>query len=203
MAQPRRAGPTPGARERRPGVFRDLRWIRSLSEPIPELCQAFPGLGAVTLYCRQDKSHVEGRACMVACRARSPGVTPEETMVRRARLSPQTEGGPLVTLMDRNVAHPRTHSYSSHTLGANNAPSHGRRRAAPWTGVCGGWGWRSPSRTGCSVPAHPMCPPPSIKCPRRCMIHEPGAGPEGSSSITGPSVPLRPCPAGELQASTL
>lgn len=71
---------------------------------------------------------------MVACHAHSPGVTPEETMVRRARLSPQTEGGPLVTLMDRNVAHPRTHSCSSHTLGANNAPSHGRGRAPPWTG---------------------------------------------------------------------
>lgn len=56
---------------------------------------------------------------MVVCHAHSLGVTPEETM-GTVHLSPQTEGGPLVTLMDRNVAHPRTRSYSSRTLGANN-----------------------------------------------------------------------------------
>lgn len=103
------------------GVFRDLRWIRSLSEPIPELFQAFPGLGAVALYCLHCCTLViiaHGGACMYGGvpRALPRGdARGNDGAQGTVHLSSQTEGGSLVTLMDRNVARPRTHSYSSHT----------------------------------------------------------------------------------------
>lgn len=59
----------------------DLSWIHGLAEPIPELFQAFPGLGAVTLHYLQYILHLEGRARMAVCHAHSLGVTPEETAV--------------------------------------------------------------------------------------------------------------------------
>ena len=68
--------------------------------------------------------------------------------------SPEAEGGPLVTLMDRNAAHPHTHTrpHMSHTLSLSHNPCvtartwthiHKTRRRAHTHGQ---------SHTGCTVP---------------------------------------------------
>lgn len=62
--------------------------------------------------------------------------------------SPEAEGGPLVTLMDRNAAHPHTHTrpHMSHTLSLSHNNSHVIART--WTHTHR----HTRSHTGCSVP---------------------------------------------------